>query len=207
MDKNKDYAARRQQASIRKRLAVLQAAGSCFTRQGYKRTTVAQIAAEAGVSKGLVFHFFGNKEALFSALVEDCLNQWSTLSEYRAAGAEENAIEELRRLFLASFEFVERNPVMLLFSVSDGSLLDSYRDEFARRNQRWRARVGRTLKRGMSTGEIRKLDPQQVSVIFHEMQSALLTSAAFKGSAPGYDWKKVNLAIDILLRGIVQPAG
>ena len=95
----------------------------------------------------------------------------------------------------------------IVYRASDGSLLDSYRDEFARRNQRWRARVGRTLKRGMSTGEIRKLDPQQVSVIFHEMQSALLTTAAFKGSSPGYDWKKVNLAIDILLRGIVRPAG
>ena len=50
----------------------------------------------------------------------------------------------------------------------------------------------------------RDLDPQRVAVIFHELQGAMLTNIAIKGSAPSYDRRKVNLAIDILLRGIEQ---
>ena len=202
MNNSTDYAARRTQASIRRRLAVLQAAGNCFARHGYKRTNVAQITAEANVSKGLVFHFFGSKENLFSSLIEDCLNQWSTLSEYRASGADENSIEELRRLFLASFEFMERNPVMLLFSSGEEGLLDTYRADFARRNRRWRTRLSRTINRGIAAGEIRDLDPPRVAAIFHELQGAMLTRTDTRGSTPRYDRRKVNLAIDILLRGI-----
>ena len=198
------YDSRRKQDSFRRRLAVLQAAGSIFARQGYKAAKMAEIARDAGVSKGLVFHFFGSKQALFSALVEDCLNQWSTLSEYRASAAEENSLDELRRLFLASFEFVESNPVLLLFSSDEEGLLDNYRKDFARRNKRWRERIRRSLREGISRGEIRDLDAARTAVVFHELQSAMVANTAFSGAAPRYDRRKIDLAIDIFLRGIQQ---
>lgn len=200
----KSYETRRKQASFRRRLAVLNAAGSAFARNGYRQTNVEEIARSAGVSKGLVFHFFGSKQDLFRSLVEDCLNQWSTLSEYRAAGADENSLDELRSLFLASFEFVEKNPVLLLFTSDEEGLFDSHRREFSRRNKRWRRRIRHTLKQGMEKSEIRDVDIQRVSVIFHELQTAMLANIAFTGSAPRYDRRKINLAIDIFLRGIQQ---
>ena len=69
------YETRRRRASFRRRLAVLQAAGSTFAEHGYKNTTVEAIATNAGVSKGLVFHFFGSKDNLFRSLLEDSLNE------------------------------------------------------------------------------------------------------------------------------------
>ena len=50
--------------------AILAAARRQFAEQGYDRTTLRSIAAEAGVDPALVVHFFGSKQGLFLAGVE-----------------------------------------------------------------------------------------------------------------------------------------
>ncbi|MDE3315607.1 TetR/AcrR family transcriptional regulator [Lacticaseibacillus zeae] len=44
---------------------ILQAATDAFGQLGFVKTKTDQIAATAGVSKGLIFHYFGNKQALY----------------------------------------------------------------------------------------------------------------------------------------------
>jgi AcrR family transcriptional regulator len=197
-----DYETRRKIDSERRRLMVLKTAGQCFGEKGYKKTTADEIARRSGVSKGLVFHFFGSKRQLFETVLEDSLNQWVTLSEYSASGLEGNSLEELRRLFMASFDFIAENPVLVLFARPDEGLLKTYRAKVTRHNLRWRARIQRTLKEGMRNSEIRKLDAQRVSVILHEVQAAFLSNALSGSSSRQYDRKTVDLTVDILLRGI-----
>ena len=45
------------------------AAMTLFGEVGYKKAYVSEIAAATGVSKALIFHYFGNKKALYSYLV------------------------------------------------------------------------------------------------------------------------------------------
>lgn len=47
------------------------AARRLFARQGYAATSMASIAAAAGVSKATVFHHFGSKQLLYETLVEE----------------------------------------------------------------------------------------------------------------------------------------
>lgn len=47
------------------------AALACFARSGYHATTMADVAAQAGVSKGTPYLYFESKEALFIALHEE----------------------------------------------------------------------------------------------------------------------------------------
>ena len=49
---------------------VLDAAISLFVEQGYARTSVAQIAAAAGISKGAVYLYFPSKRAILEGLVQ-----------------------------------------------------------------------------------------------------------------------------------------
>jgi AcrR family transcriptional regulator len=62
---------RRQQAAVTRR-QILQAAQRLFERKGYATTTVAQIAAEAGVSQKTVYLAFETKSGVLRAL-------WNTL--------------------------------------------------------------------------------------------------------------------------------
>ena len=57
-----------------RREQITAAALDCFARTGYHATTMADVAAQAGVSKGTPYLYFDSKEALFIALHEqwDC---------------------------------------------------------------------------------------------------------------------------------------
>jgi len=50
---------------------IIDAALKVFSTKGYASTRMADIAKEAGMSYGLVYHYFENKEKLFDAIVED----------------------------------------------------------------------------------------------------------------------------------------
>ena len=59
------------EASASKHQAIERAALSLFLRDGYERTSVDAIAAEAGVSKRTVYSHFGDKENLFLTTLRD----------------------------------------------------------------------------------------------------------------------------------------
>ncbi len=65
-----------QSAVVDKRRAILDAAVSVFARQGYHATRVSDIADEAGVAYGLVYHYFRSKEAVMNELFTE---RWSLL--------------------------------------------------------------------------------------------------------------------------------
>jgi AcrR family transcriptional regulator len=54
-------------ASMRK---ALKAALSLFSRQGYRATSMRQIARRCGLSVGNLYHHFGSKEAIFQRLID-----------------------------------------------------------------------------------------------------------------------------------------
>jgi len=54
-----------------KRAVILAAAGSLIIERGYEGTNLDAICERAGCSKTSIYHYFGNKEGLLSALTED----------------------------------------------------------------------------------------------------------------------------------------
>lgn len=51
------------------REAILKAAEEVFAREGFDGARIDTIAAEAGYNKSLIFHYFGDKEGLYQAIV------------------------------------------------------------------------------------------------------------------------------------------
>ena len=49
---------------------ILSGARECLVREGHARSTVKRIAHYAGVNHGLLHHYFGSKEELMVALLE-----------------------------------------------------------------------------------------------------------------------------------------
>ena len=58
-------------ARAARREQIIAAGLACFARAGYHATTMADVAAQAGVSKGTPYLYFASKEALFLALHEE----------------------------------------------------------------------------------------------------------------------------------------
>jgi len=54
-----------------RRSQILEAALVCFAKRGFHQASMHDISAEAGISVGLIYRYFENKEAVISAMV-DC---------------------------------------------------------------------------------------------------------------------------------------
>ncbi len=54
-----------------KRERILNAAFREFGKYGYDKTSMEQVAVEAGISKGMVFHYFGSKRGLYELLYRE----------------------------------------------------------------------------------------------------------------------------------------
>ncbi len=93
---------------VDKRRQILDAAIRVFARQGFHATRVSDIADEAGVAYGLVYHYFSSKEEVLNELFSE---RWSLLLA---------AIEEADRS--------EATPRTKLEDVA-GFIVDSYRHD------------------------------------------------------------------------------
>lgn len=77
--------------------AFKQAALKIFSAKGYHRTTMAEIALEAGFGKGTLYWYWKSKEELYFSLIEDMHREFLALVE-EAAENEGNAWEKLQWL-------------------------------------------------------------------------------------------------------------
>ena len=81
----------------RKRRAILGAASRVFAQRGYSGTRVGDIAKEAGVAYGLVYHYFRNKDDVLHSLFEE---NWSValkvIEDVHAQGG--SLVEKLRSI-------------------------------------------------------------------------------------------------------------
>jgi len=68
----------RAQTAADKRRAILDAAVRVFARQGFHACRVADIADEAGVAYGLVYHYFASKDEILDTLF---LERWAIMLE------------------------------------------------------------------------------------------------------------------------------
>jgi AcrR family transcriptional regulator len=58
-----------------RRASILEAAHSCFWRNGIRRTSIDDIARAANVAKGTVYLYFDSKEELFASLASEMCDE------------------------------------------------------------------------------------------------------------------------------------
>lgn len=104
--------ARTVKAPEERRRELLDCAQRLFFERGYDGTSVGDIIATAGVSKGAFYHYFASKEAVVDAIAERLVDQGLELA--RAADDPHlGAIERLNRLFASSRRLkVDQAPVI-----------------------------------------------------------------------------------------------
>jgi len=133
-------------APEQKREALARAAARLFVEQGFDKTSTLQIAREAGVSEGILFHHFGSKRGLLNSLAQDFAR---TAAEVTMPANPEAMTEDF--VVRSAFDFAEQNPGLYDLLVDNASLLD----EFSH-SKIIIATICRNLKLGMQNGRVRK---------------------------------------------------
>jgi AcrR family transcriptional regulator len=168
----------------KKRQEILQSAHVCFAEKGFEASTVDDIVAHSGLSKGAIYNYFKSKDEIYLALMEGQTN--NSGSEFAKAIAErKTALDKLNYLFeayqdndpndeenkgqaIVHFEFrlySTRNPKL------KEVLTERYKDFFV-------SLLTRIIKEGQNAGEFNKeLDPAIYADIFWAMISGITLQA------------------------------
>ena len=114
------------------RQKILEAAMKEFAGKGYDRASLNTICAENHISKGIIYHYFKDKDEIYLLCVSDCFEM---LTAYLAAARRDMTGSVERRLaeyFDARLRFFAENPLCL--GIFIGAALDppaALRDQIA----------------------------------------------------------------------------
>jgi TetR/AcrR family fatty acid metabolism transcriptional regulator len=136
-----------------KQAQILQAALRVFAAQGYEATRVGDIATEAGVAYGLVYHYFGSKEAVLDAVFREA---WGRLlaAITQAEETGETAPEQLELVVKIVLRTWRDDPDLVRLLVLEVTRSPHIQDELDQIAQAFAA-MQRIVERGQSEGTLR----------------------------------------------------
>ena len=144
-----------------RRAQILRAARTCIVALGYERVTVRDVAEQAGVSTGMIVHYFGDKDTLLEAALLDKVQDTGIAFRAALTGAQ-TAWEQLERLIVASVpETEEVRDEWRLWLTFWGEVTrnERLRAVSERQHRRWTRFLSRIIAEGIASGEFAPVDP------------------------------------------------
>lgn len=147
---------------------ILLAALKVFTRKGFSAAKMSDIAAEAGVSYGLAYHYFRSKDDIFKELVNHAVNSIGRIiDEYRRCGGE--PVEQIRKIVdrvcgsVANKEASGYYYVLVLNAItSEASPV--CKDEIIEKSaERFKGFV-KIISEGQKKGQVKSGSPEEIAV-------------------------------------------
>ena len=87
---------KRDQLIIARKNQIIEAASTIFAQKGFARTTIAEVANQAGIGKGTVYEYFKSKEDLYFAVFEWFMAQTGAAVMVSIATLKGTAAEKLK---------------------------------------------------------------------------------------------------------------
>jgi TetR/AcrR family transcriptional regulator len=138
------------------REALMGAALKQFTQRGYSATTVRELVEAAGVTKPVLYYYFGSKEGLFLELMRTHFRRIEALIDtYREE--EGDVRHRLIAMLDKSLTHVQQNRdfIRLMHAIYFGPPGEAPYFDFAAYHQRLHDRIAQFLEEGIQSGEIR----------------------------------------------------
>lgn len=192
---------------------LVNAALDLFVERGFAATRAEDVAARAGVSKGTLYLYFDNKEALFQAVVRDTLvapiAQWAE----RIETSDEPTLNLLRALMYAWWERIGATKVAgitkLIFAEAGNfpELARFYEEACVHPGMELFQRV---LARAIQRGEIREIDTSMTAQALIAPMVMLIMRAQAIGPCAGLQMPEpkafIDLVIDMAWHGLERPS-
>jgi TetR/AcrR family fatty acid metabolism transcriptional regulator len=161
-------------AQEEKRRLILDAAVRVFARDGFHTSRVGDIAEEAGVAHGLLYHYFSSKDEVLQTVFRE---NWAQLLERFEAveASDEPADEKLRGIVKILLRTWRNDPALVTVMVREvgrSPQLATQVDDIGRAF----AVIERVIERGQSEGVFRsELDPRLASWVVYGGLEEILT--------------------------------
>ena len=97
--------------------AIINAGYRVFSQNTYKNSPMSQIAAQAQISKSLLFHYFRNKKELYLFLWDKCAQMTIEVLTRYGCYEQEELFVSMERGMRAKMELIRRYPDMANFTI------------------------------------------------------------------------------------------
>lgn len=157
-----------------RRRQILDAAVRVFARSGYAGCRVADVAEEAGVAYGLVYHYFSSKEQLLGAISADA---WQEVAAAVARAREREATARGRLSYVTHFLLAasERQPDLVRVLIREVARSPHLERQSAEVECVFDA-IAAVIAAGQEAGELRRdVDPAVAAVVYFGAVDELLT--------------------------------
>ena len=187
---------------------IIQAALEVFAERGFAATKLEDVAKKAGVTKGTIYLYFENKEALFKALIRGTIVPVIAQGEEIAqafTGSARDLFEKLVREYwrLVGETALASIPRLMIAEAGNfPQLARFYYQEVITRGHRLMAGV---LERGIKAGEFKKIDlAVATKLAMAPLMHAVVARKAFAHCMPeGFDVPTyLDTHIELFLHGI-----
>lgn len=157
------------------------AARNRFEKFGYRATSVAQIARDAGIAVGTVYLYFKTKEQILVALFDESNSHWMAEAR-RAVDQLGSAEERLLRVAHASIERYQRDELLRAVMTRDLEMLlaplcEEFRDKVLHHNVNLMAEI---IRAGVDAGELRAVDPEKAAFVLWTAADALFMQKVYR---------------------------
>ena len=187
---------------------IISAALEVFADRGFAATKLEDVARRAGVTKGTIYLYFENKEALFKALIRQTIVPVIAQGEELAKSFPGSARELFERLVREYWRLVGETllvgiPKLMMAEANNfPELARFYYEEVVTRGHRLMAGV---LERGIKAGEFRPVNVAVATKLaMAPVMHAVIARRAFSACMPeGFDVASyLDTHIDLYLHGI-----
>jgi AcrR family transcriptional regulator len=190
-------------ASEEKRSLILRAAVRVFARRGYHGSRVSEIAEEAGVAHGLLYHYFSSKEQVLQTIFRE--NWGELLERFQAVeAADEPPAEKLEGIAKILLRTWRNDPDLVTVMVREVARSPQLQDQVEEVSEAF-AIVQRVIEQGQEDGTFRRdVDARLASWIVYGGLEELLTGWVL-GRLPDGDQEVARaerMAIELALRGL-----
>jgi AcrR family transcriptional regulator len=153
--KRRNMTGKREQHKQQTRSAILEAAMRLFTEKGYERTSITDLAREAGIGKGTIYSYFRTKSEIFLAFCEEQLEAVRT-AIVQTELSSMSLLDRLIAVYAADFRFIHRNPEFGRLLMRETFFPTDLNLEQSRRlDDRYIALLVPLLKKAQARGELR----------------------------------------------------
>ena len=186
----------------------MSAALEAFVENGFAATRLEDIAERAGVSKGTLYLYFENKEALFKAVVRENIVPIVERAEHRVdvfTGTSHDLLADVLRVWWTSMSDSRMSGLPKLVLAESSNFPEAARVYFDEVVLRVRALFARVLRRGIERGEFRPVDVEYtVRVVMAPMVMALIWKHSMvKCQIDGIDFnRQMDVLVDVVLHGV-----
>ncbi len=192
-----------------KRRLILEASVRVFARKGYHTSRVGDIAEEAGIAHGLLYHYFSSKEEVLETVFRE---NWSELIEAfrRVEASEEPPLEQLEGIAKILLRSWRNDPDLVSVMVREVARSQHLQGQVDEIGEGFRI-IQRVIERGQADGFLRsEIDPRLASWIFYGGLEEVLTGWVL-GQLPDGDEEVARAertVVDLLCGGLAaMPAG